>query len=119
MAVTYTTIAIVRQRVKNISASVTDGDITENIDQAESTIDTLMKAKARGTSPLFTFDANKHGIIRDCCTNYVAYVCCLYDLSEFPSTELADSTLTRLWAAFIAAAATLSEPRTPQYLKSL
>jgi len=119
MAVTYTTAAIVKKRVKNISSSLADSDIEENILQAESIIDSVMKRTARGTSPDFTFDSEKHGIIRDCATNYAAYLCIIYDPSEFPSMETAEMVANLLWNAVQNALNMLSDSRFVEYLASL
>ena len=119
MTVTYTTADIVKKRVKNISSSLADSDIEENILQAESIIDSVMKRTARGTSPDFTFDSSKHGIIRDCATNYAAYLCIIYDPSEFPSMETAEMVANLLWNAVQNALNMLSDSRFVEYLASL
>ncbi|RKY41679.1 MAG: hypothetical protein DRP85_05480 [Candidatus Makaraimicrobium thalassicum] len=119
MTVTYTTADIVKKRVKNISSSLADSDIEENILQAESIIDSVMKRTARGTSPDFTFDSSKHGIIRDCATNYAAYLCVIYDPSEFPSMETAEMVANLLWNAVQNALNMLSDSRFVEYLASL
>jgi len=119
MTVTYTTAAIVKKRVKSISSSLADTDIEENILQAESLIDSVMKRTARGTSPDFTFDADKHGIIRDCATNYAAYLCIIYDPTEFASMETAEMVANLLWNATQNALTMLSDSRFVEYLASL
>jgi len=119
MTVTYTTAAIVKKRVKSISSALSDTDIEENILQAESIIDAIMKRTARGTSPDFTFDADKHGIIRDCATNYAAYLCITYDPSEFASMETAEMVANLLWNAIQNELTMLTDARFVEYLASL
>lgn len=119
MAVTYTTAAIVKKQVKNISASLLDADIEQNINQVEGTIDLIMKATARGSSSDFTFDADKHGTIRNCATAYATYLCILYDVSEFATIDDLEATLNSLWTVWATACCLLGDPRHIEYLKSL
>lgn len=119
MAVTYTTAAIVKKRLKYISSSLGDTDIEENIIQAESIIDSFMKQTARGASTDFTFDSDKHGIIRDCATNYAAYLCIIYDPAQFPFLETAEFDINVLWNSVSNFLTQLSDPRFVSYLKSL
>lgn len=119
MAVTYTTAAIVKKRVKHLSASLADADIEENILQVESIIDSIMKLRARAASPDFTFDADKHGIIRNCATDYAAYLCVTYDPSEFPTMETAEMVANLLWNSVQALLTMLSDARVVEYLKGL
>lgn len=119
MAVTYTTAAIVKKRVSQISASVLDADIEENILQAESVIDAAMKKTARGASADFTFDADKHGMIRDCATNYAAYSSLLYDVEGFTSYDFARVTLEELRHSTESMLAALSDSEIVAYLEAL
>lgn len=119
MAVTYTTAAIVKKRVSQISASLADSDIEENILQAESVIDVAMKKTARGASADFTFDADKHGMIRDCATNYAAYSCLLYDLAEFSSYDFAQVALAELRMSTESMLSALSDSEIVAYLEAL
>ena len=119
MAVTYTTAAIVKARVKQISASLSDSNIEENIMQAEGVIDAAMKKTARGSSPDFTFDADKHGIIRDCATNYAAYSSLLYDVSEFTASNSAKVVLEELRKSAESLLVTLADSKILNYLEGL
>lgn len=115
MAVTYTTAALVRKLVKNISVDLVDADIDQFIYEAEATIDATMKV-----SLIVTFDASKHALIRSCATNLAALEVISYD----PGTaflELEDAKLTvDLLAASIDRSLTLlADPRTVAYVKSL
>jgi len=119
MAVTYTTAALVKKRVKNLSSSLSDSDIEENITQVESIIDSVMKVTARGASPDFTFDAAKHGVIRNCATDYASYLCLIYDPSEFETLETAELDVNLLWNSAQNLLTLISDPRTVEYLKGL
>lgn len=114
MAVTYTTAAIVKKRIKDISADLTDGDIDTNIYHAEAIIDGLIK-----DSFLAIFDATKHGIIQSCATDLAAFECIMYDGAAFtsPSAQSAAANLT--WYSAERMLTILENPRTVQYLKSL
>jgi len=117
--VTYTTAAIVKKRVYHLSSSLLDADIEENINQVESIIDSTMKHTARGASPDFTFDADKHGIIRNCATDYAAYLCITFDPSEFPTMETAEMVANLLWNSVQNMLEMLSDARSVEYLKGL
>lgn len=97
MAVTYTTVAIVKKRTNFISASLGDDDIVENIMQAESIIDAVMLKTARGTNADFTFNSEKHGVIRSCATDLAAYYCTTFDFVNFRSMEEVEMTINLLW----------------------
>lgn len=119
MAVTYTTAAIVKKRSKQLSASLADEDIEENILQAESVIDAAMKKRARGADPDFTFDADKHGMIRDCATNYAAHSSLLYDLEEFASYDYAQVALEELRKAVETMLIAFTDSEVVAYLEGL
>ena len=67
MAVTYTTAALVKKRVKNISSELVDADIDQFIYEAEGVIDDTM-----GFSLISSFDATKHATVRRCATALAA-----------------------------------------------
>lgn len=119
MATTYTTNAIVSKRVKYISASLLTTDIDENINQVESIIDVIMKATGRGADADFTFDADKHGIIRNCATDYAAYLCITYDPSEFPTLADAELVANLCFNSVQNLLEILDDARTVEYLKGL
>jgi hypothetical protein len=118
MAVTYTTAALVKKRVKYISSSLLDADIEENILQVESFIDSIMRATARGTSPDFSFNSARHGLIRVCATDHAAYLCIIYDPSEFPSLDDVEVVASLLWNSVAMALSLLADPRIVDQLKS-
>ncbi len=119
MAVTYTTAAIVKKRTNFISASLTDGDIEENIMQAESIIDSAMLKTARGIDPDITFDSSKHGIIRSCATDLGAYFSIAFDFAEFRSMEDVEATINLLWNSAQVALTLLADVRTVNHLEGL
>ena len=119
MAVTYTTAAIVKKRTNFLSTSLADADIEENIMQAEGIIDAAMLITARGVSPDFTFDADKHGIIRACATDLAAYYSVGFDFVEFRSMEDVEMTINLLWNLAQTSLTLLSDVRTVERLKGL
>ncbi len=119
MTVTYTTALIVQKRVRFLSASLLTADIEENINQVESIIDSVMKQTARGADADFTFSATKHGILRDCATDYAAYLCIKYDISDFPSVESAEFEINALWNDIQNVLRILSDSRSVEYLKNI
>ena len=119
MAVTYTTVAIVKKRVNPYNPNLFDEDIEENIMQAEGVIDAAMKKTARGSSPDFTFDADKHGIIRDCATNYAAYSSVLHAASETYTYNVHRSILEELRQNVESSLIALSDHKIVSYLASM
>ncbi|MCD6148642.1 hypothetical protein J7J18_04675 [bacterium] len=116
---TYTTYDIVKDRVKQISADLTQAKIEENINQAESIVDAVMKMTARGSNPDFTFDADKHGIIRDATTCIAALLCIMYDTSGFSSRAEAAFVCDLLWNEANRCLALLYDEKGKNYLKNL
>ena len=116
MAVVYTTSALVRKRVKDITAAPTlaDVDIEANINMVEGFVDAAMKY-----SFLTSFNATKHAIIRSCATDYAAYLSILYDVAQFSTIEDVETTLNGLWVSWATALCLLSDPRLVDYLKSI
>jgi len=94
---TYTTAEIVKKRCKQISSDLTTTEIEENINQAEGTVDTVMRLTGRGSSPDYIFDADKHGLIRNAATSIAALLCIYYDTSGFDSTAAAGFVTDLLW----------------------
>ena len=120
MAVTYSTAALVRKRVKEISASLIDADIEENIYEAEGIIDATMRASARGAAPDFTFDAVKHSIIRQACTDLAAFLTIFYDPGgSFLTLADAEMSANLLWNSSQRSRSLLSDPRVVIYLQGL
>ena len=117
-AVTYTTAALVRKRLLAIDSSLIDADITEKINMAEGIIDSVMRKTGRGTGADFTFNADKHGLIRDVCTSISAFLCLTFDVSEFASSSFAGLTADLLWAESDRGLAILSDARTIRYLEN-
>lgn len=115
MTVTYTTAALVKKRVQDLDVSLTDGDLEENINNAEGQIDAVMR-----DSLISTFDATKHQILRGCATDIAAYYSIIYDPGgSFLTLADAELTANLLWNSSKRSLEILSDPRTVQYLKSL
>ena len=120
MAVTYTTVALVKKKMKEVSASLLDADIEENIYEAEGLIDLYMRLSGRGSTPDFTFDPVKHSSIRNCCTEVAAFYTMIYD-PEGTFLTLADAEFTAnlLWVSSDGNLEELADSRTITYLKGL
>jgi len=83
---TYTTAALVKARVENIDSGLTDATVEDFIEAAESIVDGLM-----GTSFIATFDATKHGILREAATVYGAMAAMAFQPAGF--SDLQEATL--------------------------
>lgn len=92
MAITYTTVALVRKSFKDLDPDVTDSDIEEWILQAEGLIDSVMLK-----SFITIFDADKHQIIRQCCTDLAAFSALRYNPAQFDLLETAEIVINMLW----------------------
>ena len=114
MTVTYTTAAIVRKRIKDISNSLTNTDIEENIVQAEGMVDAIMLCTFKDI-----FDETKHGIIRQCTTDLAAFLCLTYDPAEYDMLETAEMTANMLWNSADRSLFILSRKRVVESLKNL
>ena len=114
MTVTYTTAAIVRKRIKDISNSLTNTDIEENIVQAEGMVDAIMLCAFKDI-----FDETKHGIIRQCTTDLAAFLCLTYDPAEYDMLETAEMTANMLWNSADRSLFILSRKRVVESLKNL
>jgi len=114
MAVTYTTAAIVRKRIKDIPNGLTNTDIEENIEQAEGIVDAIMLCSFKDI-----FDETKHGIIRQCTTDLAAYLCLTYDPTEFDMLETAEMTANMLWNSADRSLFLLSRKRVVESLRNL
>lgn len=113
MAVTYTTAALVKKRVENIDATLTDPDIEQYILEAETIIDCIMK-----TSLISTFNSIDHAILRSCATDLAAASCISYNPGSFPSLETAEMTANLLQDSIQLAFYMLNDARTVDYLQS-
>jgi len=110
---TYTTAALVKKRVEDIDASLTDADIEQFILEAESVIDCSMK-----TSLISTFNSIDHALLRSCATDIAAASCIHYNPGAFPSLETAEMTANLLQDNIQLVFNMLNDPRTVEYLKS-
>lgn len=86
---------------------------------AEGIIDAVMRISGRGASPEITFDADKHGILRDTCTCLAAWLCMTFDVEQFSTGSYAALTADLLWAEIDRNLAILSDDRTLKYLKGV
>jgi hypothetical protein len=94
MATTYyTTATLVKDRFKFISSKLTDEKIQDQIEAVESMIDTLL-----GESFKDSFDATKHGILREAATLWVTINLIDYDRTEaFDQGVDVQSVINTLW----------------------
>jgi hypothetical protein len=65
-----------------------------------------------GGSPDFTFDAVKHSILRQACTDLAAFLCIIYDPSgSFADLADAEIAFNTLWNSAERSISMLSDPR--------
>jgi hypothetical protein len=65
-----------------------------------------------GGSPDFTFDAVKHSILRQACTDLAAFLCIIYDPSgSFSDLADAEIAFNTLWNSAERSLSMLSDPR--------
>jgi hypothetical protein len=119
MTATYTTVEIVKKRLKEIPDGLTSDDITENIIQAESVVDSVMLMTGRGDSPDFTFDAAKHGIVRETTTDLAAFLCLSYNLEVHEMLETSELFANMMWNAIVFNTEKLKDVRTTNFIKKL
>lgn len=115
MAVTYTTVPIVKKRVKNISDDLEDADLEQFIYEAEAIVDATMKG-----SLIELFDATKHAILRSLATDIAALKAITYNPgTTFLSLDDANATAEMLNTSIARNLTILSDPRAVAYLISL
>ena len=119
MAVTYSTIAKVRQRATDYSANPPDAAITAMILNAESVVDVVMRKRARGTNPDFTFDTNKHGIIEMATTDLAASLMVASDPSLAATNSEAALMIDIFWASSARSLKMLADERIVKFLEGL
>lgn len=85
---TYTTATLVKARVENIDSGLVDATVEDFIEAAESILDGLM-----GTSFVSTFDATKHGILREGATVYAAMSAIAFQPAGFSDLQEAATIL--------------------------
>lgn len=114
MTVTYTTEAIVKKRVKDISSDLLTADIEQHINEAESFLDCAMRH-----SFISSFDTSKHQILRKAATELTAFTILIYDVTEYTNLPEFGATMETLWYSIERILAFLEDERTVEYLKSL
>ncbi len=120
--VTYTTAAKVKSRFEDFDTDLSDSEIEEFINTAESVIDVVMRKTGRGTTKDFTFSAAKHGIIEEAASCLAAFSC----LTAQPTGQSGNISSARaslmgsfLWATFRRNLRLLADERIVKYLKGL
>jgi hypothetical protein len=116
MAVTYSTAALVKKGTKWLSTDLGDSDIDEYIYQAEGVIDGVMKKTGRGAAPDYTFDIDKHGLIRDAATSLALFNCIRYDPGAYPLLEQGEMTANLAYYSALRALTLLADPRVVDYV---
>lgn len=119
MAVTYSTAALVHKGTKWLSGDLADADIDEYIYQAEGIVDAVMKKTGRGLAPDYTFDIDKHGVIRDATTSLALFNCIRYDPGAFPLLEQAEMTENLAYYSALRALTLLADVRITDYVIAL
>ena len=120
--VTYTTAAKVKSRFEDFDTDLSDDEIEEFINTAESLIDAVMMQSARGSSPDFTFKSVKHGIMEETASCMAAFACLTSQptgQSTTISSARAGLMASLLWATFRRNLRILADNRIQKYLKGL
>ena len=114
LGTTYTTVPIVRKRLRYIDSSIDDDDIEQYIIEAEGVIDAVMTDSMKDI-----FDAIKHDCIRACATDLAALQVLAYDPSAQPTIEAALMTADLLFNSSQEALRLISNSRNVKYWRSL
>jgi len=114
LTTTYTTIPIVRKRLRYIDSDIDATDIEQYIFEAEGIIDATMVNSMKDI-----FDAIKHDCIRACATDLAALQVLAYDPSVQPTIEAAIMTADLLYNSSQGALELISNPRNVKYWRSL
>ena len=119
---TYTTATKVKARFDDIDTGLTDSEINQFINAAESLVDLAMKKTARGTTKDFTFSSTKHGVIEETTSVLAAFSC----LAAQPTGESGNISSARAslmgdfyWAQARRGLKYLSDPRNIKHLEAL
>ena len=111
---TYTTVPIVRKRLRYIDTDLTDDDIEQYIIEAEGIIDAIMTGTMKDI-----FDASKHDTIRAAASDLAALQCIAYDPSAYPTIEAADMAADLLNSSLESSLKQIANPRNVKYWRSL
>ena len=95
---TYTTVDEVSGSLLLVTRDLLREDISGSITRAEGVIDAMMQKTGRGSSPDFTFDEAKHGIIKDTAMALSGYDLISADTETFASNSAAGLLADLLWA---------------------
>ena len=120
--VTYTSAAKVKSRFEDFDTSLSDSQIEEFINTAESLIDSIILKTARGEDADFEFDSEKHGLIEETASVLAAFSCLTFN----PTGQTATITAARasligdfLWATARRNLKLLGDSRTVKYLSEV
>ena len=114
LGTTYTTIPIVRKRLRYIDTDLTDDDLEQYIIEAEGIIDAIMTGTMKDI-----FDASKHDTIRAAASDLAALQCIAYDPSAYPTIEAADMAADLLNSSLESSLTQIANPRNVKYWRSL
>ena len=114
LSTTYTTVPIVRKRLRYIDTDLTDDDLEQYIIEAEGIIDAIMTGTMKDI-----FDASKHDTIRAAASDLAALQCIAYDPSAYPTIEAADMAADLLNSSLESSLTQIANPRNVKYWRSL
>ena len=114
MAITYSTVAKVKARLRKYSTSISDDDIEIYIEHAEGIVNATMRGEFTTT-----FDADKHALIENVTTDLAAFKLLVYDPSSFTSITEVSILGDLLWTQIEEGLDLLSDDRTVKMLNGL
>lgn len=116
---TYATVAEVSGSLILATKGLTPETISGSILRAEGIIDSILQKSGRGTSPDYTFDLAKHGIIKDAAISLAALDLLVADVEEFAGTSTAGLTADILWAKANRDLILLMSPAVSKFIEGL
>jgi len=111
---TYTTATLVRNRIENLDASITDTMIDGYIEEAEQILNAIM-----GVSFIATFNATKHGLLRAGCNAWAAMCAVTFNPAGFTNLAEANAMLEVLAYQWEQVIAYVRDKSVVEYLESL
>lgn len=110
----YTTVALVKKQVEALDTGIIDPTIEDFILNAESLIDSIMKASLKTT-----FNESKHGLLRSLATKLAAVDCINYDIDTQFGTSAGGLLLDSLKMDIDEYITKLTDQKVVKYLESL
>ena len=115
----YTTAALVKKRIENIDASLTDADIEAFIEEAEQILNAIMGASFLTGDTPGGFSATKHGILRAASNAWAAMVAIGFNPAGFTNITEAFGIRDSLWDQWEYLVRILIDKSVVEYMESL